>query len=224
MESPNENMKSKQTGHYISGYRESIPKEELANLQSEQYTGRIFLIASEREAKKASNYLLDIGVNDVLGFDTETRPSFLKNDPHVVSLVQISTETECFLFRTINPVIWNYLKPILEDERILKIGLSLKDDFRAIRHAGEENDTIITIRPQNFIELQTYVKQFGIKDCGLSRIYANLFNKKISKKMRLSNWEASPLTEEQKHYAALDAYATRRIYIELERVKANANP
>ena len=200
----------------LANIKETVTKQELAQYPSEGYDGRIIVVQSELEAKKASAYLLDIGRNDVLGFDTETRPSYKKGEIHLISLVQICTASECFLFRTVDPKIWEYLKPVLEDENILKIGLSLKDDFRGMQRATRRE---LSIEPKNFIDLQSYTKQFGIRDCGLSRIYANLFRKKISKKMRLTNWEASFLTNEQKRYAALDAFATRRIYMELERRK-----
>ncbi len=200
----------------LANIKETVTKQELAQYPSEGYDGRIIVVQSELEAKKASTYLLDIGRNDVLGFDTETRPSYKKGEIHLISLVQICTASECFLFRTVDPKIWEYLKPVLEDENILKIGLSLKDDFRGMQRATRRE---LSIEPKNFIDLQSYTKQFGIRDCGLSRIYANLFRKKISKKMRLTNWEASFLTNEQKRYAALDAFATRRIYMELERRK-----
>ena len=200
----------------LANIKETVTKQELAQYPSEGYDGKIIVVQSELEAKKASAYLLDIGRNDVLGFDTETRPSYKKGEIHLISLVQICTASECFLFRTVDPKIWEYLKPVLEDENILKIGLSLKDDFRGMQRATRRE---LSIEPKNFIDLQSYTKQFGIRDCGLSRIYANLFRKKISKKMRLTNWEASFLTNEQKRYAALDAFATRRIYMELERRK-----
>lgn len=200
----------------LANIKETVTKQELAQYPSEGYDGRIIVVQSELEAKKASAYLLDIGRNDVLGFDTETRPSYKKGEIHLISLVQICTASECFLFRTVDPKIWEYLKPVLEDENILKIGLSLKDDFRGMQRATRRE---LSIEPKNFIDLQSYTKQFGIRDCGLSRIYANLFRKKISKKMRLTNWEASFLNSEQKRYAALDAFATRRIYMELERRK-----
>ncbi len=200
----------------LANIKETITKQELSQYPSEGYDGRIIVVQSESEAKKAAAYLLDIGREDVLGFDTETRPSYKKGEIHLISLVQICTASECFLFRTVDPKIWEYLKPILEDENILKIGLSLKDDFRGMQRATRKE---LSIEPKNFIDLQSYTKQFGIRDCGLSRIYANLFRKKISKKMRLTNWEASFLNNEQKRYAALDAFATRRIYIELEKRK-----
>ena len=189
-------------------------KQLIPKLPQVLFKGKIETILSEAEAEKAVSYLL---TQDIIGFDTETKPSHKKGDSHNISLIQLCANDFCFLFRVKNePQILKLVLSILEDETILKIGLSLKDDFRGL----SINDNF---SPKNFIELQSYVKEFGIKDNGLSRIYANLFDKRISKKQRLSNWEADFLTNEQKNYAALDAWATRRIYIELENFKNSNN-
>ena len=123
-----------------------------------------------------------------------------------MSLIQISTEDTCFLFRL------NYLKGIpasllnfLNSEETIKVGLSLRDDFGAIRKRSALN-------PGNFIDLQDFVKPFGIQEASLQKIYAILFSKKISKGQRLTNWEATHLTEPQQRYAALDAWACLKIY------------
>jgi ribonuclease D len=91
---------------------------------------------------------------------------------------------------------------------IKKIGLSLKDDFSAIHKRK-------ALSPANFIDLQSFVKDYGIEDMGLQRIYGILFGKRISKGQRLSNWEADILSDAQKMYAALDAWACLRIFNEL---------
>ena len=91
------------------------------------------------------------------------------------------------------------LEEFLANEKVLKIGLSLRDDFGAMRKRTD-------IQPANFLDLQNYVGQFGIEDASLQKIYAILFNKKISKGQRLSNWEADVLSDAQKKYAALDAW------------------
>lgn len=190
-------------------YRPSIDKEELAQLEAEHYEGTIRVIQSDAEATKAVAFLAK---QKILGFDTETKPSFAKGKSNAVCLVQISTNTTCFLFRLKETNCLEILKPIFEDENILKIGLSLKDDFRAVRKQMEFN-------PAGFVDLQPYVKQYGIEDNSLSKIFAIIFNKRISKSQRLTNWEADFLTEKQKSYAALDAWATLRIYEELEKNK-----
>lgn len=183
--------------------RTSITKEEIANLPIETFNGRIITITNEADANKAISYLHYV---PIVGFDTETRPSFKKGVRYKISLIQIATEEVCFLFRL------NYLKGIpqslidfLNNDKNLKIGLSLRDDFGAIRKRGD-------IAPGNFVDLQHYVKGFKIQAESLQKIYAILFSKRISKGQRLTNWNAERLTESQKKYAALDAWACLKIY------------
>lgn len=186
----------------IQPYIHTISKEEIASLPIEEFPGRIITIQTEAEAAKAVDYLLGF---DKIGFDTETRPSFRKGQHYKISLMQISTEDTCFLFRLNYIDMPDSLKDFLKSKGILKIGLSLRDDFGAIRKRTN-------VEPANFLDLQNYVGQFGIEDASLQKIYAILFNKKISKGQRLSNWEADVLTESQKKYAALDAWACLKIY------------
>ena len=126
--------------------------------------------------------------------------------------MQISTDEACFLFRLNRIGIPQPLEDFMVNDKILKIGLSLRDDFGAIRKRTD-------IKPANFLDLQNYVGQFGIEDASLQKIYAILFDKKISKGQRLSNWEADVLTEQQKKYAALDAWACLKIYNQLNQDK-----
>ena len=97
------------------------------------------------------------------------------------------------------------LLQLLQSETVLKVGLSLRDDFNALRKRTE-------INPVHYIDLQKVVGAFGIEEFSLQKIYAIIFGKKISKRQRLTNWEADTLTESQKKYAALDAWACLNIY------------
>jgi len=186
----------------------TISKEEIATLPFATFPGRIIVVQSERESKKATSYLEKF---PIVGFDTETRPAFKKGVNRKIALMQLSTEDTCFLFRLNIIDIPEDLMKILVNPDIRKIGLSLKDDFSAIRKR-------IQLEPQNFVELQSFVKKFGIEDNGLQRIYAIMFGEKISKGQRLSNWEADVLTEAQQKYAALDAWSCLQIYNKLTRL------
>lgn len=183
----------------------TISKGELAELPIEEFTGRIIVIQDLNEAEKATQYLQ--GFN-ILGFDSETRPAFHKGQRNKIALIQLSTDDTCYLFRTNLIGIPDCLIDILVSKKIKKIGLSIHDDFSAIRNRAD-------FKPENFIELQRFVKQFGIEDNGLQRIYGILFDRRISKRQRLSNWEADILSDAQKKYAALDAWACLRIYNKL---------
>ena len=193
----------------MTQYTHTISKEEISLLEIEEFPGRIIVIDTEKDADKAVEYLLQF---EAVGFDTETRPSFKKGTRYKISLMQISTDEACFLFRLNRIGIPQPLEDFMVNDKILKIGLSLRDDFGAIRKRTD-------IKPTNFLDLQNYVGQFGIEDASLQKIYAILFDKKISKGQRLSNWEADVLTEQQKKYAALDAWACLKIYNQLNQDK-----
>jgi len=190
----------------MSIYRATISKEEISNLPLADFEGSIHVIQTPEEAEKAVSFLK---TQTVLGFDTESRPSFQKGKVNEIALMQLSTDTSCFLFRINRIGIPQALSGLLADASIKKIGLSIKDDFHML-------NKMTTIQQVNFIDLQNYVKNFQIEENSLTKIYAILFEKRISKSQRLSNWEADFLTERQKKYAALDAWATREIYMKLE--------
>lgn len=183
--------------------KNTVSKAEVAALDKEQFQGRIYVIYTEADANKAVDYL---NRQQMVGVDTETRPSFKRGLVHKVALLQISTEETCFLFRLNRIGMPPSLQEFLTND-VLKIGLSLKDDFMMLQKRKK-----VHAEEGNWIELQEYVGRFGIDDRSLQKIYANLFGKKISKAQRLTNWEAETLTEGQMIYAATDAWACVKIY------------
>ena len=140
-----------------------------------------------------------------LGIDTETRPSFTAGLRYEVSLLQIATEDECYLFRLNKIGLPKSLLHLLEDPSILKVGLSLRDDITALCRRT-------SFTPNSFVELQKLCGGYGIRELGLQKIYAILFAERMSKAQRMSNWEDAQLSPAQAHYAALDAWASLRIY------------
>lgn len=194
--------------------KNKITKTEIATLPKVLFPGRIFVIYTEADADKAISYLQ---TQRIVGVDTETRPSFKRGTTHKVALLQISTSDTCFLFR-LNQI---GMPPSLQEflmSDILKIGLSLKDDFTMLRRRKD-----VHAEEGNWIELQDYVGRFGIEDRSLQKIFANLFGQKISKSQRLSNWEAETLSEGQMKYAATDAWACVEIYNCLEEMERTGN-
>lgn len=193
--------------------RRSINKDELKELPKTVFPGRIHVVQSEAEADKAVAYLKS---RPAIGIDSETRPSFTKGQSYKVALLQLSSEECCFLFRLNMTGLTKSLIELLENPEVIKIGLSLKDDFMMLHKRA-------SFRPQGCVELQDYVRQFGIQDKSLQKIYAILFKEKISKSQRLSNWEADVLTDRQKQYAATDAWACLNIYNLLQELKRTGN-
>lgn len=187
---------------------EKFPKTQIQTMPQARFAGRVFVITTENEADRAVSYLL---TQDILGFDSETRPTFSKWQHHQVALLQVSSKDTCFLFRLNVMGLCDSIVTLLSDTKITKIGLSLRDDFRALKERR-------TFEQGNFVDLQNEVKKIGILDCSLQKIYANLFGEKISKSQQLSNWEADILSEGQKAYASLDAWACIRIYEEVQKL------
>lgn len=188
-------------------------KKLIPDLPRVLFDGRIFVIQTEAEANKAVEYLL---ASPLLGFDTETRPSFKKGMMNKVSLLQLSTEDTCFLFRLNYIGMPSSVVALLQDERGMKVGLSLHDDFVSLRRRTD-------FEPGAFLDLQEYVKGFGISDLSLQKLYANFFRQKITKGQRLTNWDADVLTEGQKLYAATDAWACLRLYCEMENLRSTGD-
>ena len=181
----------------------AISKETVAEMPVVEYPGEITLVDTPEMARIA---LRELTRARVVGFDTETRPSFHRGHMHNVALMQLSTDDHCVLVRLNILGISEPLRNLLEDPEIIKIGLSVHDDFSVMRRLVDDLD------PQGFIDLQEYVKFFHINDISLQKIYAIVFREKISKNQRLTNWEAPVLTEQQQRYAAIDAWACLRLY------------
>ena len=189
----------------------SISKEELATLPAASYQGNIILVDSEEDVSKAIETL---SKERIIGFDTETKPSFRRGQSNKVALLQLASDTTCYLFRINRTGLTEPIRQLLENDSIIKVGLSIHDDFHNL-------NKICELSPCGFIDLQQYVKDYMIVDNRLSRIYGILFDQRISKGKRLTNWEADELSEHQQAYAALDALACIRIYNHLNSGKFN---
>ena len=145
---------------------------------------------------------------EVLGFDTETRPSFKKGKQNRISLLQLSTGFHAFLFRIAALGLPDDLLKLFEDPGIIKVGVAVHDDIIDLQK-------VQPFTPENFLDLQKYVDAFGIKSKGLNKLAGIVLGFRISKAQQVSNWEAEPLTQAQKKYAATDAWVCYRIYREL---------
>ena len=187
-----------------------VDKAMLSQLKRVEFYGKIYVVTSPDEAEHVVDYLLS---QPILGFDTETRPAFEKGKRYRCSLLQVSTHTDCFLFRLNKIGLCPAVLRLLGDKEVTKVGLAWKNDTLSLKELG-------SFEPGRFIDLQDMVRELGIEDQSLVKIYANLFGERISKSERLSNWERHELKESQKEYAAIDAWACVRIYNEVSRLLA----
>ena len=184
---------------------DKFDKSIINSLPLVTFPGKIIVVLNEYEADRAVEYLLSC---DVLGVDTETRPAFRKGNNHKVALLQVATRKECFLFRLNHLGLPKSLLRLLSNKLVPMVGLSWHDDLMSL-HRREQ------FEPGWFIDIQDIIGNLGIVDKSLQKLYANLFGEKISKRQRLTNWEADVLTERQKEYAAIDAWACIKLYDEI---------
>jgi len=195
----------------MNEFYDKIPKNVLDKLPVQSFEGEIFFISDEKSLNEIIHYLQK---NDVLGFDTETRPAFKKGIIYNVSLLQLATSDKAFLFKLDKLGLPNKLVQILENKNIVKVGVAVRDDLKALRK-------IRKFTPNAFIELQSFSDEFGIEDNGLKKLTANLLNFRISKGARLTNWSNEVYTEVQLKYAATDAWVSYLIYEKLLSLNGN---
>lgn len=184
----------------------TIPPEDYNQYPTKSFEGTIIVVEKLQDVDKAVSFL---STQPILGFDTETRPSFTKNHTNSVALLQLGNEEITYLFRINKIGIPQPLKEILANEHIIKVGVAVRDDIKGLQK-------ISPFEAKNFIDLQTIAKQLQLDAMGLRRLTPLALGFRISKKMQLSNWENIWLTKAQRQYAATDAWVSLKIYQKLQ--------
>ena len=191
----------------VNNFIDKISNEQTALLPAVEFRGEIRIVEHERDIAAACKTLAE---QPVIGFDTETRPSFRPGVTFRVSLLQLSTPTVCYLFRLNKIPLAKPILQLLEDRRILKIGADVAGDLRSLRQTRH-------FRDGGFVDLQGIAPEWGIGEKSLRKLSAIVLGRRVSKAQRLSNWEAATLTDKQQLYAATDAWVCTRIYEQLLR-------
>ncbi|MGF6345405.1 3'-5' exonuclease [Variovorax sp. W2I14] len=166
----------------------------------------IVVVTTLQEAEHAAATLLAAGV---AGFDTESKPTFAKNEvsggPHVV---QFSTRDGAWLFQLhrteCNPVV----AALIASTELKKVGFGLSTDLTLIRNR-------LNIEPGAVYDIDNEFRRRGYrKSVGVKTAVALVFDRRFmkSRKATTSNWANKQLTESQIRYAANDAYASIRVY------------
>jgi ribonuclease D len=186
-------------------FQETITVEEIQDYELSWFRGKIVVVDNTETFKKV---MPELRRAKILGFDTETRPSFRKGHKNKVSLIQLSTGTLACLFRINRIGIPPELAALLADPQIIKAGVAIHDDIKVL-------GKIRKFTPAGFIDLQKFVKDFGIQSSGLKKLTAIILGFRISKRQQVTDWEAEELSEPQQTYAATDAWVCREIYKKL---------
>lgn len=188
-------------------YINKIDNEELAKLPAVEFRGEIRVVDTEEQIEAACRYL---AAQPMLGFDTETRPSFTAGKLFKVALLQLSGGSRCYLFRLNMIPLARPILDLLQNPRLPKVGADVGCDLRSLRR-------LRSFREAGFIDIQRLVPEWGIEELSLRKISAIVLGKRVSKAQRLSNWESPVLTGKQQRYAATDAWVCTEIYNRLQR-------
>ena len=180
----------------------TISNDDVAALEAVHFDGRIVVIETADALAKACR---DLSKHSLIGFDTETRPSFTAGITNKVALLQLSTEECSYLIRLNKVALSNDVISLLSNDKIKKVGADVRNDIAALNKLQK-------FTPQGFIDLQNEVGKYGIEDKSLRKISGIVLGKKVSKAQRLSNWAAKQLTPQQQMYAATDAWVCIEIY------------
>lgn len=186
-------------------YQENITPEELAECELSWFKGEIVMVEEIRTFHEVFPRLLG---EELLGFDTETKPTFRKGSKNRVSLIQLSTGTLACLFRINKLGLPDELIRLLSDPNVIKAGVAVHDDIKFLKGLKKFD-------PSGFVDLQSYVKDFGIQSSGLKKLAAIVLGFRISKRQQVTDWEAVQLTPAQQIYAATDAWVCHQIYKKL---------
>lgn len=190
-------------------FEKSITKEALEELEIAAYEGEIVLIQKDTEITAAVN---DLAQYPILGFDTETRPAFKKGKRYPTALLQLASNDKVYLFQLQKLTEFAALQSLLNNKAVIKVGAAIRDDIRKLNH-------YFPVKRDSFLELQEWIKEFGIEDISLKKMTAIVLGFRISKGQQVSNWEADPLEEAQLRYAATDAWVSLKIYEKLIKSK-----
>ncbi len=186
----------------VQGYEKNISTEELNQLPLGAYEGEVVVVSTPDKVHQA---LREIRAFDCVGFDTETKPVFVRGQTNKVAILQLATPEKVYLFRLISTGISSELKEFFENEKILKVGVAIRDDIKALQRMHK-------FHPQGFVELTTLTKAAGFEVEGVKKLTALILGFRISKSAQTSNWEAPRLDDKQITYAATDAWVCLRMY------------
>lgn len=189
----------------IEEYRREFPPEEINALPLKSWQGPVHVVRSKKQVKAAAKALVQ---DAVLGFDTESRPVFKKGKTNPLSLLQLATADEVFLFQFPGATLEPELIEVLADPDVPKAGVAVRDDVLELRK-------ITDFEPGGFTDLGDVAAEYGLKTRGLRNLAANLLGFRISKGQRCTNWARTDLTPKQIIYAATDAWIGRELFYKM---------
>lgn len=189
-------------------FPKTITKDVINELPLSHYEGPIELVHTPGQMRVA---VAELKKEKVLGFDTETRPSFRRGRNYPPALLQLGGAEKVYLFQLLKLEDLSPVHEVLADPDIVKCGVAIRDDVRKLR---EQQDFI----PAGFVELAEITQKADIINTGLRSLAGIFLGVRISKGAQVSNWSRDNLSDAQTVYAATDAWISREIYLKLKEV------
>ena len=198
----------------------ALSTEELNTLDKETLPLTPVVLTEKSRSKEIAAACAALRRRAVVGFDTETKPAFRKGLHHPVALLQLATDEIVVLVRLVRirdfeAPKWQPLRRLLASAKVLKVGVGIHDDG-----VGLFNDYRLVTNQT--LDLRSLAQADGMEVLSLTKIYALLFGRRLSKGQRLSDWERPELTKPQIQYAGLDAQAGYRIHDPLKELATPA--
>ena len=190
-----------------ASYLRAISREEIADLPIRRYEGEVLLVTTAEERARA---MADIREERVAGFDTETRPAFIKGQSYLPCLAQVATARAVYLFRLERTDFSAELTEFLASPEITKSGISIADDLRQLK-------LLFPFEAKRVVDPGSVASRHGLSQTGLRNLAAIFLGFRIPKGNRTSNWAAQRLNPAQITYAATDAWACRELYLHFEK-------
>lgn len=188
-------------------FKATISPEELDKLKTAEFTGEVTIVEKfDNTFESAIEYLSS---QKIIGFDTETKPVFQANSKrNGVALLQLASGTRAYIFRLTELGMPDSLCKLLSTKKIIKVGAAVNEDIRGLQRYTK-------FIPRGFVDLQSIGEGWFIKEKSVRKMAAIVLGVRVSKSQQLSNWEAEVLSDAQVHYAAVDAWVCRQMYLKL---------
>lgn len=196
------------------GFDRRMTREEINALPIKRYTGPVEVVRAQDQLDRAVRALRG---ERVLGFDTETRPSFRKGETYLPSVIQLAGRRKTYVFQLVHVGFAPQLREILTDAGIIKAGVALRHDVKML---GQ----LEPFEPAGLVDLGDAAKATGIKNHGLRGLAAVLLGFRVSKSSQVSNWARADLSPSQIAYAATDAWVSRALYVCLHKMGVEMKP
>ena len=190
----------------LESLRRKFTSEEINSLPAQQYHGKIVLVKDQLGLEEAVEQMQQ---EEVLGFDTETRPVFRKGKSYPPCLIQLAASDKVYIFQLRHVPLDENLIQIFSNPNIIKAGIAVHDDIRDLKK-------IYDFQPKGMLDLSQVARHNKLETHGLRNMAANFFGIRIPKGERCSNWANKTLTKKQMLYAATDAWIGRELYYRMK--------